>query len=363
MDYESMKVAELRSLAKDWGVKLPKNATKDYIISVLYANEPVEVEAEVVEPDEGLAIRFNAGEITANFDALEARVDEILADYDGWEPSPENLDDVAQCAQHRKYLNGLAKQLDERRKAVKNQYLAPLNAFEAKANGIRDKIKDVSGRLKAVEDEADNFRRGEKKQELMDCYEACAGVLVDMVPYEKIHDERWLNKTYSLKCAMDEIENRVISISSDWKMLKSLNLEYQADAEALFFDTLDVSKAIEWAQKLSEDKRKIEAMKSEVEQVYSAPYEPTPEDRKRTAIADISQMLEWYDLNKLENIRTALEKSRIVTGEGTPRVMCIDSATDGQLDVIGKFCGLVGVTGVFKQGTLDDVMKRSMYGR
>ena len=61
---------------------------------------------------------------------MEEYVDGILEDYADWEPSADNAEDVKQCDREKKYLNGLASQLDTRRKAVKSEYLKPLDAFE-----------------------------------------------------------------------------------------------------------------------------------------------------------------------------------------------------------------------------------------
>lgn len=356
MDYEAMTVPELRELAKKWGANVPKGMKKADIIGLLYANEPVEVEAEVMEQDT-MAITFNAGEITANFDALEAKVDSILAIYDGWEPTSDNEDDIEQCARERKYLNGLAKQLDERRKDVKNQYLAPLSAFESKANAIRDKIKAVSDRLKSVEKEADDFRRADKKAILREHYEAYAGLLADVIPYEKIHEEQWLNKTYQLSKAQHQIEAMVKVIADDWEAVKRLEPSVRADAEPVFFDTLDFGKALAWALKVAEDRKRIDEMESQM-----GPRESDlPTEGKKKVISDIAAMLDWYDCNKLANLRNALERSRTDTGEARPVVMLIDKATQGQLDVVGKFCGLAGITGVFKLGTLEEVAGRGRY--
>ena len=172
-----------------------------------------------------------------------------------------------------------------------------------------------------------------------------------------------------------------------------MNLEFVAEAEARLFNSLDLGEAIAWAGKLAEDKRKIEAMKAVVDapeppyepydapplEAYEgicepeqpapaqpAPSQPIPADQvsargaddKESVIADISSLLAWYPLPKLVNLRTALQNSRSVEGAASQRVMVIDSATQGQLDVIGKFCGLVGVTGTFKTGTLSDVINR-----
>ena len=403
--YGKMTVAELREELLRKGGNAPKGAKKAELVEMLEAidrpSDPVEVEAEVMEGREDLAVTFNAGTISANFDALEARVDALLAEYDGWEPSAESKDDVEQCARERKYLNGLAKQVDERRKAVKNAYEQPLKAFEARCNGIRDKIKAVSGRISSVEKEADEFRRSEKKNELREHYEAFAGVLLSVVPYEKIHDERWLNKGYQLQKAKGDIEEAVRRIANEWDQLKSLGLEFQAEAEARYFDVLNLGDAIAWAGKLAEDKRRVEAMKAELEPVagdeatpmqesacrpeiktvpctparpiaqpiqqpvqqpYGRPIPARPIDagemEKERVLADIATVLRGYRLRLLENLLESLQAVQADSGEALPRIMVIDYATQGQLGVIGRFCGLVGVTGTFKRGTLAEVAAR-----
>ena len=201
-------------------------------------------EAEIVEERRELAVSWKVGEISANFDALEARVDAILADYEGWEPNADSAADVRQCASERKYLNGLAKQLDERRKAVKEEYTRPLAAFEARANGIRDKIKATAARLKAVEDMAAQAERDAKFEKLREGYEAYAGVLCDLVPFSSILDARWLNKSTSMKRAVEEMEGRVDKVAADWEALKGMGLENAGQAEAEFFRTLDLGAAV-----------------------------------------------------------------------------------------------------------------------
>ena len=46
--------------------------------------------------------------------------------------------------------------------------------------------------------------------------------------------------------------------------------------------------------------------------------------------------------------------------EAAPCVMVIDSATVEQMQAIGRFAGSIGVTGVFKRGTLQQVYERTI---
>lgn len=424
MSLDTMKINELRNYAKERGIDIKGLRSKDDIKAAIEAaegapaeqeGEPVVVEAEIIEDEPvkagELAVSFSPGVLSANFSALEAYVDGILETYKDWEPSADSQEDVKQCATHRKYLNGLAKQIDERRKAVKNEYLRPLNSFEDDCNRIRDKVKDVSTRLNDVEKEADEARKSQKEEELREHYEGYAGLLAEVVPYGKIADPKWLNKTPTLEKAKIELEEKVDKVAADWDTLKRLNLEFFEQAEIQFFNTLDLGQATAYADKLAEDARKIEAMKAEMGQyaepaadevpidayddarIYPAdegccePFDPmTMEQEHRpmqpipaqpqpmqpisapvnAPVADsgsvsqqIAAILATYPESKQQNVLEALRASQQPTNQPIkPYVMVIDGATAEQCSVIGKFCGLVGVTGTFKQGALMDVAHR-----
>ena len=284
--------------------------------------ETVELQAEVIEQErESLSIACSAGSISANFDALEARVDGILADYDGWEPSADSTEDVRQCKLQKKYLNALAKDIDDRRKSVKRDYLTPLEAFEARANGIRDKIKVVSARLDDVVKTAEQAEKDAKEAELREHYEAYAGLLVPVVPYERLHDPKWLNKTTKIQKAMDELEAKVDRIAKDWDALKNLEIVHMDEAEARFFETLDLGAAIARNAEIEKARERIEEMK--------AAMQPDPEPEP---------------IHQPDN--------------AVPMVMVISACTVEQARQIGRFCGSIGVTGAFKMGTLEEVARR-----
>ena len=78
----------------------------------------------------------------------------------------------------------------------------------------------------------------------------------------------------------------------------------------------------------------------------------------------------WQIANELESFEPALQSKvleAVRLAKATPAnapvpcVMVIDSATTEQMQAVGKLCGLVGVTGVFKRGTLAEVCQRT-YG-
>lgn len=390
MSYGDMTVAQLRSLAKERGVALGKSMRKAEIAAALEdADAGVQsVAAEVIEErPQGLAVSLLPGTLRADFDALDAKIDRVLADYEGWEPTADAADDLSQVARERKYLNSLARELDERRKDVKREYLRPLNEFEGMVNARRDRIKAVSERLQAVERLADEERRRRKEAGLREHYECVAGLLADVVPYEKIADPKWMNKTPLAEACKRELEDRCRKVASDWETLKGLSLEFADEAELRFFQTLDLGDATSHAARLADDKRRLEEMKAEREEYLRqgaepaaqpqpameptpAPQpapamEPVPADGLRASyekrlVAALASHEDWHVQKIAEALEEAAAEPR---SHPKPSVMVVDLATVEQLRAIGKVCAVFGVTGVFRSGTLAQVCGREMRKR
>ena len=146
------------------------------------ADKPIEVEAEVIE-DKGLTVSFTPAAIDANFDALDARVEELIAGYAEARYDLTDSDEIKQAKRDRTYLNGIAKEIDERRKAVKREYMRPLDDFEARANAITAKVKKASANIKEQLDEAEERRKDRAYAILKEYYEDLAGMLAPVVPY------------------------------------------------------------------------------------------------------------------------------------------------------------------------------------
>lgn len=380
---EKMTVKQLREYAADHGISLDGFTKKAEIIKVIETmsanvttvSEPEVVEAEIIE-DEGestsLEVSCNAGTIAANFDALNAVVDGILADYEGWEPSADDEADVKQCKNNRIYLNSLAKQIDEKRKFYKAEYMRPFSTFEAECTKVYDKIKAVSNRLSDVEKQASEAYKVNKREALREHYEAYAGLLAEVLSYEAIENPKWLNKQPTLEKAKIELEERVNKIAEDWATLQSFELENYEVAEAEFFRTLNLGHSVTYAKKLTEETNRIGAMKAEFEAYNQSPMEPeplpaappapakpipAPIPRPEASLADkIAAAVSVYPESLQQGFLDALIASQQMTnGAVEPYVMAIDQASIEQIQALGKMAGFIGLTGRFKRGTIEQV--------
>lgn len=156
------------------------------------------VKAEIIEPEEAseLTVAYSPAVIEANFDALEAHVRRLVADYEGATYGMGKDENVKAAKRDRAYLNGIAKEIDERRKAVSREYTKPLAAFEDRCKAVAGIAKQAADGIKAQLDEAEEERQLRAYAKLREHYEEFAGLLAPVVPYERFHEKQWTNKTF-----------------------------------------------------------------------------------------------------------------------------------------------------------------------
>lgn len=216
--------------------------------------------------------------IEANFEVIEAKIAEIVDMYSGVVVS---LDYLPDAKKDRAWLNGLVKSVEQRRIEAKNAYLAPYNAFEAQVKHLLAPVREASANLDRQIKELEEQEKLRKRQLLLEHYEEYAGILADAVPFERIEDPKWLNKTVDLMSAYSAIERIVEKIIDDETTLDSLSLAHPTEAKAEFFATLDLARAIARSKEIDEQiertRRFDEEKAANRASLEAAPPEPVPE--------------------------------------------------------------------------------------
>ena len=313
-------------------------------------DEVIEVEAEVVE-DGGLAVSITPATIETNLVQLDARVSKMVA---GYAEATYDLADPASLRQARRdrtYLNGIAKEIDERRRALKREYMRPFDEFEGRVNAIAEKARSASAGIKAQLDEAEDARKGRLRDELREHYEGFAGLLAPVVPYERIHEAQWLNKTFGEEKAKRAIEEKVTRVAHDWDVLKAqAGMPCYEVAEREFFASLDLGQALRAAREAQEAQDRIREMREAVE--------PEPEPEKEPVSSPGPQPAP----EPAPPAPAAPQAEQAVPGGPyMPCVMVIEAASVNQMQRIGAFCGSLRprVVGRFLSGTLEQAYMKA----
>lgn len=242
-----------------------------------------EVVAEVIEEQEApdLVVTYSPSVISANFDALEVHVRAKVADYEGARYDLTKDESIREAKHDRSYLNGLKSEIEERRKAVKREYNKPLAAFEKRCKDITSIIDGASDGIKAQLDEAEERRKAGARAALEAHYREFAELLSPVVPYERLHDDKWLNKSFGEAKAKKALEDKVSAVARDWDTLKAQrgSMAHYEVAERELFRTLDLGSALNAARAADEEDARIAAMREAVES------EPVPRRQAEPAVA------------------------------------------------------------------------------
>lgn len=154
------------------------------------------------------------GLLNWNFDELNVELDSQLEKYRGLTFTDDQMPEAKKT---RAALNKVATEINNRKLAVKKEFCAPYDQFEAQAKILIGKIKEVSGAIDQQVKEFEEAKKEEKRQRIKEWWSEHGK---QNVPIEKIWDDRWLNTTCSdakwqsdLEAAKEKITNQLSALS------------------------------------------------------------------------------------------------------------------------------------------------------
>ena len=121
-------------------------------------------------------------------------------------------------------------------------------------------IKTVSLEIDAQVKAYDEFRKQEKQQFIVEqLYKPIIGNLAELVPYERLHNPKWLNVTTSVSDVSDDIARAVEKIESGLKAIDKLNLEADIAerVKGVFLLTFDLAAAIAEKERIEAEREKL----------------------------------------------------------------------------------------------------------
>lgn len=318
--------------------------------------EPQQVEAEVIEAEATtLEVTYTEATIASNMDALEAHVKKVVADYEGATYDLTSAQAIKDAKHDRSYLNGIKKEIDERRKAVKREYNKPLDAFERRCKQITAIIDESTDAIKAQLDEAEQMRKDALYSRLQQHYEEFAGLLAPVVPYERLHEPQWLNKTFGEIKAQQALEAKVSDVARDWETLKAQQeaMPHYADAEREFFRTLDLGAALNAARLADEEDQRIAELKAAM--APEPEPEPTPEPEPEPI--EIPEPEPMPAPAPMPTPMPAPIPAPVAEPLGAWTVE-VPSATRSQMQALASVLKAQGITGSIRRGTPAQVAAR-----
>lgn len=191
-----------------------------------------------------------------NMDEIKAQVAAMMESYTDMVYTPDTM---KLAKEDRAKLNKFVKIIEDKRKEIKKKWLEPYTRFEGEIKSvlelIQEPIKMIDGQIKGYE----NQQKEEKRQRLQEVYQENIGNLGDILPFEKIFDQRYLNATYDFDKAAGEIQASIKKVETDLATIDSLDSKYKLNVKDVYVRTLDLSKAMAENTRLKELEEKLEA--------------------------------------------------------------------------------------------------------
>lgn len=154
---------------------------------------------------------------------------------------------IALAKADRATLNKLAAAIDAKRKEMKALYLEPYTEFEAQAKELTAMVKMQVDEIDAQVKAFDNFRKEEKLAKIKEeCYTPMIGDLAKLVPYERLHDPKWLNVTCSAATIGTEMAEKIARIVAGLDAIDKMGLstELAERIKGVFLKQFDLAAAI-----------------------------------------------------------------------------------------------------------------------
>lgn len=198
---------------------------------------------------------------------IEEHLKELSLDVDKKVENAKNLvcteESVTTIKQIRASLNKEFKEVEQQRKIVKEQILAPYMQFEEiYKTYISDKYKSADNDLKVKIDSIENELKAKKEQEVKDYFEEYKTANnIDFITYEQTKINTTLSA--SMKSLKEQAKQFIDKIVDDLKLIETQ--EHKTEILVEYKQTLNVSQAITSVlnrfKAIEEEKKKIEQEK------------------------------------------------------------------------------------------------------
>ena len=208
-----------------------------------------------------------------NYAEVKAWIEDGLARYKG---VVYDETQIAEAKKDRANLNKLAQAIDAKRKEMKAMYLAPYEAFEAQAKELTAMVKEQSAAIDAQVKAYDERRKEEKLEKIKtELYVPMIDYLAELVPYEKLHDPRWLNVSCSVSTIGTEMAQKIERIVSGLDAIDKMNLDdaLAEQTKCAFLKNFDLAAAIKGTERILEQRAALERLRADAEAQKAAPAE------------------------------------------------------------------------------------------
>lgn len=216
------------------------------------------------------------GSLTTNAKQIHALVEKALPQYD---ISNYSADDVAKAKADKALLNKAAKTLNDKRVEFEREFMSPFGEFKEVVASTVKLIKEAVGKIDTViKEDEERFKR--EKREAVEKLAESVGVEEAGIHLDLIWNDKWLNKTTSMKSIETEIRARLETIAADLETLKTFAEDYDV-LVVRYKENLNLQDTVRYANQLKEQREASKAKEVQEKEQTETKQAETPEQAQQ----------------------------------------------------------------------------------
>ena len=204
-----------------------------------------------------LSVKVNVGVGTIDFNLQELK-DNLAEEMKVYENLVVTEDTVKDSKKDLAMLRKASKELNDRKIAVKKEFLAPYTAFESE---VKDAIAIIEKPISLIDAQIKQFEEEQKiakKKHLEEVFQDQVGELGEYITFGEVFKESWLNATAKDKDAIDEIQIAKMKVEGELQAIKSLASEIEPELLSNYKRTHSLAECIQKNTNYLETKRLAE---------------------------------------------------------------------------------------------------------
>lgn len=204
-----------------------------------------------------LSVKVNVGVGSIDFNLQELK-DNLAKEMQVYENLVVTEDTVKDSKKDLAMLRKASKELNDRKIAVKKEFLAPYTAFESE---VKDAIAIIEKPISLIDAQIKQFEEEQKiakKKHLEEVFQDQVGELGEYITFSEVFKESWLNATAKDKDAIDEIQIAKMKVEGELQAIKSLASEIEPELLSHYKRTHSLAECIQRNTNYLETKRLAE---------------------------------------------------------------------------------------------------------
>jgi hypothetical protein len=233
----------------------------------------------------------------ANYEPLKAWALETAQKYKSVVVTDESIRSAKQDIAD---LRNLAKKISDYRIALKKEHEKKIEKTIQQCIELTQILTDAASSMDVQVKELEDGVKRQKKQEIEEYFNSVAGDTAIVLSFEKVFDQKWLNKTAKMDDIKSSIDMTLNAVKKNLGILHGMQSQYETEMIEAYLDSLDMGVALETKNRLEEKAAQIARMKAEQEQkkqeVQQSVVQPKPVPVQQPIPAPKQEPVKFYDV-------------------------------------------------------------------